>query len=213
MIRIFISNSTKDLATVRRIATRLDEGGLFTFLAAVDVQPGTDLIDWMRTSLIRSTHVLLAWSANTASSKWVQQEMQGGRSKAIVEGTKRCILICLDETPLPLKVKCMLSLDILGGEEQVVFHPRRAILPPREELGSAKRGWLRRLSGYNEAKAQVFAESQKLSGLHPRDVQNNVDDFYYSPHEECVFLAIIRSSGVHSILPLERKGVGCDGRM
>ena len=213
MIRVFISYSTKDINSVGEIARALDDSGIFTFFAAVDIQAGDDLLDWMNKSLEQSTHVLLFWSENAANSNWVKQEWQTAFWEVVDTKRNRIIPVRLDTYPLPLMLRRLLYLDTTNGHESVIHAVKTAVLP-ETDFKAIRRQRLRELSGYDEAKLAISISSQELADEKRERVQVRIYDFYYPVVAEGVFLAVLRSTGVRSLVPMERKGIhGSDMRL
>ncbi|MFC1901996.1 toll/interleukin-1 receptor domain-containing protein [Chloroflexota bacterium] len=205
MINLYIAYSSKDSRFVSEVVQNLENSGIFTYFAAVDVRPGIDLLDWMNTNLRRSTHIILFWSKHAAESKWVKQEWETAFWESVKNDKKTIIPVRLDNTDLPPLLDKIKYLNSSDGLNMVIDSIKLACLP-EVDFSSLRRSRLLELSGYEYASSQMATERANFIKHNASNIKISIFDFYYPAEKEKAFLALLRSSGIQAILPLERKG-------
>lgn len=115
---IFISHSSADHSTVRRIAVMLAATGLGVWLDDWDIAPGDSIPKLINEGLSMSDTAILIWSKSAAASPWVGAEVDAITHQYFgVEG-KKLIIIKLDDTSLPLLLSSIKYLSLTGESEE-----------------------------------------------------------------------------------------------
>jgi len=73
--KVFISYSTKDLATVQHLRSMLQNSAIEVFVAEYSVAPGQSLPAEIIAAIKACNPLILLWSENSKTSQWVPQEI------------------------------------------------------------------------------------------------------------------------------------------
>ncbi|WP_448639724.1 TIR domain-containing protein [Geodermatophilus sp. URMC 63] len=118
----FLSHSSQDRDTARRLEAALEDDGLSIWLDDSEIWLGQLLGPQLQRSILECGSLLLLWSEAAAASRWVNSEW------LMALHQQRLILPCvLDATPLPQCLGNTVRLDL--GKEGAMASPlfRRAI--------------------------------------------------------------------------------------
>jgi hypothetical protein len=103
-VQVFVSYSRKDIALTKSIVAFLEQQ--FVVWWDDDIVGGTDFTNDIFKKIQKTQVAVVVWSANAATSEWVQNE-----SQAAVELCP-CIPILLDDTPLPPHLARFDAIDL-----------------------------------------------------------------------------------------------------
>lgn len=143
---VFLSHSSKDRPIVERVGEELRSMALTPWLDVQQIAPGAQIAQKLNTALASADYFLIFWSANAASSRWVQSEVDAAFFKWADKQSILIIPVLLDNTELPELLKPISYLDfrksIDGGLSQLrAFFGREGFgpeQPPRRlEIGQS----------------------------------------------------------------------------
>lgn len=143
MSNIFISHSSLDKTFVRKLATGLLAEGFPVWLDSWSLELGDSLVDEIYDGIFTSGAVLLTMSQSSATSGWVNRELNAALMKEQQSGRKFVIPIRVDGYQVPLKVADRLYVDFsssfsapLGVLVQALTKSglRDIDVPPQREL-------------------------------------------------------------------------------
>lgn len=112
--QVFISHSHADRHMAVLLQRVLEQAGAATFLDQDRIQPADDLPDRVSEGLAWCDALLLIWSADAATSAWVEREWDRA-----YELRKRIIPYVLDRTPLP---DALSNLVFVEAQDQRLSH-------------------------------------------------------------------------------------------
>jgi hypothetical protein len=206
-VRVFISYSSKDVARVAEVVRELDDAGIFTIFAAVDLRPGMDLIDWLNLHLGHSSHLVLFWSKNAAESPWVRQEWQSSFWEQVQTEQKVVIPVRLDHTELPPVLRSKVYVDATGESQSSIFAQLMAAVIPEIDFRETRRSRMRELTEFDRAVNETESEKVAMIRTARDSVFIGIYDFFLAPSSESLFISLLRSTGVHALAGggLERK--------
>jgi len=122
----FISHSSKDDPTARRVEQVLEAHGLRAWLDRSDIQLGVLLRPELRTAIEDAGLVVLLWSRNASKSRWIAAEI------LTAYHLDRFIVPCaLDATALPYFLQNAIRLEIRPGRDEWTDPLCRAVASPR----------------------------------------------------------------------------------
>lgn len=113
----FLSHSTKDQEFVKKIAESL--GKDLCWLYQWEVKPGESVFQFDR-GIADSRIFVLFWSANAASSQWVEEEVSQARIRLFRDKGFRLVVVRLDNTPLPNSLAYRVYIDGTKGVDYVI---------------------------------------------------------------------------------------------
>lgn len=114
----FLSHSSQDKPTVRKVAAKLGKNRCW--IDEGEIRPGDSLFDRIDSGLADSRIFVLFWSQHSANSGWVKEELSQARIRALRDRGFRLIVVKLDSTPLPDALQHRLYLDATKGIDTVV---------------------------------------------------------------------------------------------
>lgn len=175
--------------------SRLQDLGVSCFFAAVDVQPGMNVVEWIDTSMANCTHLMLFWSAGAAASKYVRQEWQTRFWSYVDSNEKVLIPVRLDGTPLPPLLNTLAAIDASRKGEDVLPMMRTALMP-RAEFVRGRAKALRKLAGHERAVVDTEQDVARYYAERGQAVETRVYEFRCSPGAEREMDTLLRSAGV-----------------
>jgi hypothetical protein len=104
MPRIFISYSTKDGALINRLALDLRQSGAEVWLADWDIGVGDDIRLAIERGIEISDYFLIALSATSVNSRWVQHELTAGLARHIERQDAKILPVKLSDCQIPLLI-------------------------------------------------------------------------------------------------------------
>ncbi len=113
---VFISYSTRDLATATTLQQWIEYAGATAFLAQYSAVPGTPLSEEIIRAIKGCDLFLLLWSGNARASEWVPQEI------GMAKGTLKPIMpvVLHDGLELPGFIKDLKYLDLYKDPQAAV---------------------------------------------------------------------------------------------
>jgi len=138
---VFVSYRRKNAAEVDHLVRLLEAEGIQPWIDREGIRNGEDFEQRIVTEIERAAAFVVVWSRDAAESEWVRKEIVCALE---IRGRRplELIPICLDETPLPEKLKTIEA--VMPGEEwrgqmirQLDQHRRRRFFPfdPGRPLG------------------------------------------------------------------------------
>ena len=114
MALVFLSHSSTDKPTARRIRDELEAGGLQVWLDEVEIRVGHSIPNKVASGLDSADVLCLLISKNALASKWVMREYQVFLHKSMKD--ERPIIPCrLDTTDMPTLISDIKYADFSGG--------------------------------------------------------------------------------------------------
>jgi hypothetical protein len=118
----FISHSSLDAAVARPLERELEEMGFDVWLDDSEIRAGALLRSELQTAIAGCTALVLLWSANAESSRWVAAEW------LTAVHTDRPVIGCvLDGTELPQCLRSTVFLDARRDADELAARVARAI--------------------------------------------------------------------------------------
>lgn len=111
-MRIFVSYSHQDKPTVDAIVDRLKLAGHEIWIDHLRLRPGDNISRKIEEGIETSDAVLVVVSANSLSSKWVQQEFSSLALSEISKRASRVIPILIDSSSVPSYLSKYLYIDL-----------------------------------------------------------------------------------------------------
>ncbi|MFI6485100.1 toll/interleukin-1 receptor domain-containing protein [Nonomuraea sp. NPDC050663] len=100
-MQVFLSHNHGDKPIVRVLAAQLRLVGADVWLDEWEILPGDSIPGAVEAALMAADTVLIIWSENASSSRWVGTEMATAITRHHNDGSVRLIPVRLDGTPLP----------------------------------------------------------------------------------------------------------------
>jgi hypothetical protein len=113
-VEYFLSHSSADKPTVRRLGAQLILVGADVFYDEWDIEAGESVSGAIEHALDRFDCFLLVWSDAARKSNWVRREYRSAVKRLIEEG-KRMICLRLDATPVPRLIDDLKWVDATEG--------------------------------------------------------------------------------------------------
>ncbi|PYP92689.1 MAG: hypothetical protein DMG65_03290 [Candidatus Angelobacter sp. Gp1-AA117] len=133
MINIFISHARADAAVAERLARDLKNAGHETKIDTQQLRLGDNTIEFMNQGIAQADVILILHSQHTQKTIWQRNEADAALWNEIAQKGGKCIIIRLDDTPIPplLGLKVYGKLDPSDPQEyqQILETLCKAILP------------------------------------------------------------------------------------
>lgn len=100
-MQLFISYNQKDRELATALAVQLRLVGIDVFLDAWEIEPGDSIPGKVNSALGLVNTVLVLWSEDAASSRWVGAELETALALHLEDGSVRVVPVRLDHAPLP----------------------------------------------------------------------------------------------------------------
>jgi len=114
----FMSHGSADKPVVREVAGQL--GADRCWIDEGEIKPGESLFEKIDAGIADSRVFVLFWSANSAGSAWVKEELSQARLRALRDRGFRLVLVKLDATPIPDALAHRVYIDMATGLAKVV---------------------------------------------------------------------------------------------
>jgi len=111
MSKVFISHNKADKAIARAVGAQLLLLGVDVWFDEWSIEPGDSIPAEINAGLGSFTYLVLIWSANAASSRWVQGELDSATMRLMSSGDARVIPCLLDSTALPPLIAPFKGID------------------------------------------------------------------------------------------------------
>ena len=105
MIVAFLSHSSKDKDFVRRLAADLTRNDIGVWLDEQMIKVGDSIVDKVSQGLAESDYFLIALSGHSASSEWVNKELNQALLTEIEERKVRVLPLKLSDCDMPSLIK------------------------------------------------------------------------------------------------------------
>ena len=99
--RIFLSHNKTDVHAARSLGANLQLAGASVWLDEWEIEPGASIPARLNEGLASFDAFLVLWSANAATSRWVNREIETAVYAVMSDPKRRLIPVVLDDTPLP----------------------------------------------------------------------------------------------------------------
>ena len=99
--QVFISHAGEDSTIAEELAQHLRNAGHEARVDTENLEPGDNTIQFMDDGISSATGIIILFSKHTTGAKWQRLEIHGAVWNEIVQNGARCIVVRLDETPLP----------------------------------------------------------------------------------------------------------------
>lgn len=129
-MHLFLSHNHRDKDVATPLAAQLRLVGVDVWLDDWKISPGDSIVGKVGEALGMVDTVLLLWSENAASSRWVNTEMEAALTRQLSGGSLRIIPVRLDDTELPQLLR---PLKYIKAERGYIDHVSREVMG----LGSA----------------------------------------------------------------------------
>jgi len=100
-MHMFISYNKKDRELATALAVQLRLVGIDVFLDAWEIEPGDSIPGKVNSALGLVDTVLVLWSEDAESSRWVGAELETALALHLEDGSVRVVPVRLDQAPLP----------------------------------------------------------------------------------------------------------------
>jgi len=100
-VHVFLSHNHRDKDVATPLAAQLRLVGVDVWLDDWEINPGDSIVGKVGKALDLVDTVVLLWSENAASSRWVNTEMETALQRQLSDGSVRIIPVRLDDTELP----------------------------------------------------------------------------------------------------------------
>jgi len=133
---VFISYSTADRDTARRITHDLESAGVNVWYDEAQLKAGDPILYSIREGIERSDVLLVLVSANSIASKWVDREVREAFEKHGETGAPAIIPIRVDDTEPPLFLRSIKYVDMRSDYDEGLRELLRALEtePPTEKV-------------------------------------------------------------------------------
>lgn len=98
---VMISYAARDQGIAENLVNQLQTAGLHAFFDKGEIRPGENIIDWVSSSLRQAEMVIILLSKNTETARWQKREIDVAISSEIERDKPLCIVLRLDDTPIP----------------------------------------------------------------------------------------------------------------
>jgi hypothetical protein len=113
---IFISHNHQDKAFARTLAAALTLAGAKVWFDDWEIAFGDSIVQGIESGLAGFGTFALLWSADAASSSWVQKERNAAFARWVANSSCRFVPVLLDDTPLPPLVSDLKYVDAQDGD-------------------------------------------------------------------------------------------------
>lgn len=113
----FLSHNHRDKAVARRLGTQLKLVGADVWFDEWEVKAGDSLPGKVSEGLATANGVIVLWSGNADSSRWVTMEFETAIVRAIGDRRFRLIPVILDDTPLPPLLSARKWVDLRAQDD------------------------------------------------------------------------------------------------
>lgn len=100
-LRVFLSHNRANKPYAERLAHALQLVGANVWFDSWKIRPGDSIVTAINDGLRNFDLFVLLWSANAASSKWVEQEVNAAFIGVMSDQTRRVIPVRMDDAVLP----------------------------------------------------------------------------------------------------------------
>jgi hypothetical protein len=185
LMHVFISYNQKDQTLASALAVQLRFVGIDVFLDAWEIEPGDSIPGKVNGALALVNTVLVLWSADAASSRWVGAELETALALHLDDGSVQVVPVRLDDTPLPALLTPFKWLTLENEDDASDVARQLAGIGSREEFLRAVQQTLEDsglevgyFEGYGPAVGcpRCGASLSELSGW--SDVDERRDDLY-----------------------------------
>jgi hypothetical protein len=121
MASAFLSHNSRDKRFVRKLADRLDQSGVTVWLDEVNLSIGDSIIEEISQAIQEVEYVVAIISNNSATSHWVQKELNLAVTKEIAGSTKVILPVVIDDCELPATLRDKLYADFRNRRSKKQF--------------------------------------------------------------------------------------------
>ncbi len=115
--RAFISHSSEDKSSVRRLAEKLRSSQVAAWYAEWEIGPGDSIVEKIGKGLSECDVFIIVVSTNSIASRWVQEELNSAVVRRISEEA-RIIPVRLDDSPVPTVINHLHWVKMPPPEEE-----------------------------------------------------------------------------------------------
>ena len=115
-MHVFISHNHRDKPIVTPLAAQLRMAGADVWLDSWEIRPGDSIIGKVSQALGIVDTVIVVWSTNTQTSRWVDREWETALGRSLAGDSVRVIPIALDDTPIPTLLQPVMRVDATDGD-------------------------------------------------------------------------------------------------
>ena len=99
--QIFVSHAGKDAGVATELAQQLRNAGHDARIDTRDLALGDNAIEFMNEGISNAAAVIILFSGHSLKAEWQKLEIDAARWNEVAQGGGRCIVVRLDDTPLP----------------------------------------------------------------------------------------------------------------
>ena len=99
--QIFVSHAGKDAGVATELAQQLRNAGHDARIDTRDLALGDNAIEFMNEGISNAAAVIILFSEHSLKAEWQKLEIDAARWNEVAQGGGRCIVVRLDDTPLP----------------------------------------------------------------------------------------------------------------
>ena len=99
--QIFVSHAGKDAGVATELAQQLRNAGHDARIDTQDLALGDNAIEFMNEGISNAAAVIILFSGHSLKAEWQKLEIDAARWNEVAQGGGRCIVVRLDDTPLP----------------------------------------------------------------------------------------------------------------
>lgn len=115
-VEYFLSHTGADKPIVRQLGVQLQLAGADVFFDEWDIAAGESITGAIEQAIGRFDVFLLVWSTDAEKSLWTRREYQAAVKKVIEDPDLRLIVVCLDDTAVPVLVSDLKYVRLEDGD-------------------------------------------------------------------------------------------------
>lgn len=101
LTHVFVSHATQDAAIANQLAMELKNAGHSTKVDTFELALGSNVIQFMNDGIANAHSIIILFSKHSKETAWQKLEIDGALWNETAQAGGRCIVIRLDDTPVP----------------------------------------------------------------------------------------------------------------
>ena len=115
---ILISHAAEDAKIATELAEHLRNAGHETKVDTRDLGLGDNVIAFMNEGIANAAAVIILFSKHTTDAEWQKLEIDAAVWNEIAQSGGRCIVVCLDDTPIPPLLGPKVYGELIPGNQE-----------------------------------------------------------------------------------------------
>lgn len=164
-MKTFISHSSKDKEFVIQLASRLSKEQVWFDMWDMDL--GDVLSEKIEKGIDETKNFVIILSKNSINSAWVKYELNMAIIKFLEDEDYRLIIVRIDDTSIPLRLKPFLRIDMDHQEtyDNIIENVYQAIKTTDKDVKSFKRQFVNRHEEIEKIQDYLFEDDVKFLGI------------------------------------------------